>query len=78
VLDLNLRNTRVVGSSLDAPLQDIGIQDGKIVAIEPGLSAEGEEIDVEGRMVSPGLVETHVHLDKSRILDRSSPAPNRA
>lgn len=28
-------------------------------------------------MVSCGLIETHIHLDKSRILDRSTPAPNR-
>ena len=28
-------------------------------------------------MVSPGLVETHIHLDKSRILDRSEPSPDR-
>ncbi|MBT8004843.1 MAG: amidohydrolase family protein [Rhodospirillales bacterium] len=76
-LDLILRNARIVGSAPDAPLQDIGIQDGKITAIEPALSAEGEEIEVEGCMVSPGLVETHIHLDKSRILDRSSPSPNR-
>jgi cytosine/creatinine deaminase len=76
-LDLVLRNARVVGSPIDARVQDIGIQDGKIVAIETDLSADGEQIDVDGRMVSPGLIETHIHLDKSRILDRSTPAPNR-
>jgi cytosine deaminase len=40
------------------------------VAIEPGLAAEGETIDLAGRLVSPGFVETHIHLDKSCILDR--------
>jgi cytosine/adenosine deaminase-related metal-dependent hydrolase len=32
--------------------------------------AEGETIDLGGRLVSPGFVETHIHLDKSCILDR--------
>ncbi|MCH7476907.1 MAG: amidohydrolase family protein, partial [SAR324 cluster bacterium] len=30
-----------------------------------------------GRLVTPGLIESHIHLDKSRILDRCSPAPDR-
>ena len=51
-------------------LTDIGIAGGKIAAIEPGLAAEGETIDLGGRLVSPGFVETHIHLDKSCILDR--------
>jgi len=75
--DLILRNARIVGGLAEAPLQDIAIQDGAIAAIEPGLAAEGDEIDVEGRMVSPGLIESHIHLDKSRILDRCTPSPNR-
>ncbi|MGH6915205.1 MAG: amidohydrolase family protein, partial [Geminicoccales bacterium] len=41
-----------------------------IAAIEPDLAAEGEELDVGGRLVTPGFVETHIHLDKSGILDR--------
>jgi cytosine deaminase len=47
------------------------------VAIGPGLKGEGAEIDVGGCLVSPGLIESYIHLDKSRILDRSSPAPDR-
>ena len=33
-------------------------------------AAEAETIDVDGRLVAPGFVETHIHLDKSCILDR--------
>ena len=66
--DLILRNARIAGA--DAPLDDIGIQDGRIAAIEPGLEADGDELDSGGGLVSPGLIETHIHLDKSRILDR--------
>ena len=75
-LDLILRNARIVGMATETPT-DIGIKDGNIAAIDHGLAADGEEIDLGGRMVSPGLIETHIHLDKSRILDRCSPSPNR-
>ena len=36
-----------------------------------------ETVDCEGRWITPGLIETHIHLDKSRILDRCTPAPER-
>ena len=67
-MDLILRHARLV----DHPetLTDIGIDGGKIVAIQPGLSAEGETHDLGGRLVSPGFVESHIHLDKSCILER--------
>jgi cytosine/creatinine deaminase len=67
-MDLILRRARP--SNRSNGLFDIGIEGGRIVAIEPSLSAEGREIDVDGRLVSPGLIETHIHLDKSCILDR--------
>jgi cytosine deaminase len=67
-MDLILRNARL--PSGPGRLVDIGNQRGKIVAIETGLAAEGETLDVGGRLVSPGLVETHLHLDKACILDR--------
>ena len=40
------------------------------MAIEPRVSGEGVSVDAGGRFVSAGLVESHFHLDKSRILDR--------
>jgi cytosine/creatinine deaminase len=47
---------------------DILIRDGMIAAIGPGLSAEDVEIlDGAGRLVLPGLVEAHTHLDKSLL-----------
>ena len=68
MMDLILRNARPMGA--EQTLTDIGIAGGKIAAIEPRLAAEGEQIDLGGRLVSPGFVETHIHLDKSCILDR--------
>ena len=68
-MDLILRNSIVAGRD-DPTVVDIGIEDGRIVAIEPSLAAEGREIDLGGRLVSPGFIETHIHLDKSCILER--------
>src|ERR1700723_3379409 len=68
IMDLILRNARRVGA--EQRLTDIGIAAGRIAVIEPKLAAEGETIDLAGRLVSPGFVETHIHLDKSCILDR--------
>ena len=68
-MDLILRNALIAGEESKPPV-DIGIEGGRIAAIERGLAAEGEEIDVGGRLVSPGFIETHIHLDKSCLLDR--------
>ena len=67
-MDLVLKNARLAGK--DRRIADIGIENGKIVAIEPNLRAEAETINLGGRLVSAGFVETHIHLDKSCILDR--------
>jgi cytosine deaminase len=67
-MDLILRNARAYG--LADSLVDIGIASGRIVQIAPGLAADGPAIDLAGRLVAPGLVETHIHLDKTCIMDR--------
>lgn len=75
--DLILRNARIADGGAGGETADIGISDGKIAALGPGLAGDGDEIDLGGCLVSPGLIETHIHLDKSRILDRCSPSPDR-
>ena len=67
-LDLVLRRARIAGST--SGLMDIGIGGGRVVAIERELAADAPDQDLDGRLVIPGLVETHIHLDKSCILDR--------
>jgi len=49
-------------SRLDATL-DILVEDGRIAAVGPELSASGVTIlDASGRVVVPGLIDMHVHL----------------
>ena len=67
-LDLILRDARIAGD--EARVVDIGIRDGRIAAIESGLAGDAPERRLDGRLVVPGFVETHIHLDKSCILDR--------
>ncbi|MEZ5669648.1 MAG: amidohydrolase family protein [Alphaproteobacteria bacterium] len=67
-MDLILRNA-IKAEGPGRPV-DIGIADGRIAAIAPALAADGESLDLGGRLVVPGLVETHLHLDKSCIMDR--------
>src|SRR5262249_17304824 len=58
-------------------ITDIGIANGRIVAIERELSAEGQVYNAQGRLACPGLIESHIHLDKSRIIDRCAPQERR-
>jgi cytosine/creatinine deaminase len=67
-LEFVLRNARIVGRG--AATFDIGIAGGRIAEIGPKISADAPDEDIGGRLVMPGFVETHIHLDKSCILDR--------
>jgi cytosine/creatinine deaminase len=49
---------------------DIGVSDGRIAAIAPRLDSESSEIHVDGKLVLPGFVDTHIHLDKACLLGR--------
>ena len=76
-MDLIVRNARLSHRPVDE-LIDIGVENGRIVAIEHALGADAVAYDAGGRMVCAGLVETHIHLDKSRIIDRCAPEVGRA
>ncbi|HXP77715.1 MAG TPA: amidohydrolase family protein [Stellaceae bacterium] len=76
-MDLVLRNATLMGGGAEGP-QDVGVLGGKIVEIAPKIAARGrEELDLAGRLLTPGLVESHIHLDKSRIVDRCAPEAGR-
>jgi cytosine deaminase len=74
-MDLIIRNARLS----DRPsheLMDIGVIAGRIVAIGqelPGDHPDIEVYDADGRLACPGLIESHIHLDKSRIIGRCAP-----
>jgi cytosine deaminase len=75
-MDLIVRNVRLADRP-STELVDIGVTGGKIVAVAPGLAGANETYDGGGRLVCPGLIETHIHLDKSRIIDRCPPEAQR-
>ena len=71
-MDLVIRNARLADRPSGAPV-DIGVGKGRIVAIEPDLAVDAPIYDAGGRLACPGLIETHIHIDKSRIIDRCAP-----
>src|SRR3982074_2577505 len=60
---------RAVTPSSAIPV-DIGVSDGRIAAIAPRLDSEAPEINVDGKLVLAGFVDTHIHLDKACLLGR--------
>ena len=71
-MDLIVRNARLADQP-SGELIDIGVEQGRIVALEHALAGEAEVYDAKGCLACPGLIETHIHLDKSRIIDRCAP-----
>jgi cytosine deaminase len=68
-MDLIIRDARILrgGELVDV---DIAIKGQSIVAVARDLLADGPELEADGCLVVPGLIETHIHLDKTCILDR--------
>ncbi len=61
-MDLLIRNSRLRGR--DRPL-DVGVEDGRIVAVGEKVTGGAQrELDAAGRLLTPGFVNIHLHLDK--------------
>jgi cytosine deaminase len=75
-MDFVIRNARLPGSADDPPI-DIGIEAGRIVVIGRDVPVDIPGFDAAGNLACAGLVETHIHLDKSRIIDRCEPERGR-
>ena len=64
-----LRGGDVFDASGSAPAAgDVVIEDGRIVAVGPGLDGD-DEIDCRGRTVLPGFIDSHVHFMADGDLD---------
>jgi cytosine/creatinine deaminase len=68
VLDLLLTGARLAGSG---EVRDLGVRDGVLVSPEPEAR---EVIALGGALVTPPLVEPHIHLDA--VLTEGQPRPN--
>ena len=65
-MDLIIRNANLPDGRVG---MDIGIKDGKIVALEMALTAKAQkEIDASGYLVSPPFVDAHFHMDATLSL----------
>ena len=72
-MDLVFRQARIAD---DTPLMDVAIEGARICAIAPQLHGHGAtEIDAAGRVLMPGLVDAHLHLEKAFVSERH---PNRS
>jgi len=72
-MDLIVRHATIPGR--EGP-QDIGVRGDRIAAVAPHLAATAPvELDAAGGLVTPGLVETHIHLDA--VLTVGQPRHNR-
>ncbi len=62
------------GARVDAggPLVDLAIRDGIFSSVGPGGEPPPESgvVDLEGRVVLPGFIESHIHLDKAFLEER--------
>lgn len=63
MFDLTVRRGTVVTPE-GVEVIDIGVQDGRIAAISANLPAGIEDVDASGRMVLPGGVDSHAHVDQ--------------
>jgi N-acyl-D-aspartate/D-glutamate deacylase len=70
-IDLLLRGGTVVdGTGREAFPGDVAISEGKIVAVEPGITGRATRvIDASDRIVSPGFIDIHTHFDAQVIWD---------
>ncbi|MEZ5167836.1 MAG: amidohydrolase family protein [Acidimicrobiales bacterium] len=68
--DLVIRNGRIIdGSGGPATHGDIAVDGETIVAVGSSVGSGAREIDADGRVVTPGFVDTHTHYDAQATWD---------
>jgi dihydropyrimidinase len=63
LFELTVRGGTIVNAD-DTQRADIGVRDGKILAIAERLDPGIEDVSAEGLLVLPGGVDSHVHVDQ--------------
>jgi dihydropyrimidinase len=61
--DLVIRNG-TVATAADTTRCDVGVKDGLVVALGQGLAAGDRDIDASGRLVLPGAIDSHCHIEQ--------------
>ena len=61
--DLAIRNGTVATAG-DSSRCDVGIRNGKIVALASALGPASHEIDADGKLVLPGGIDSHCHIEQ--------------
>ena len=68
--DLVVKNGTVIdGSGSDRFRADVGVRDGRIVAVGDLDGSARRSIDADGHIVSPGFVDGHTHMDAQVFWD---------
>lgn len=56
----------IIATASDVSRADVGIKDGRIAAIADHIAGNERTIDATGRLVLPGGIDAHCHLDQPR------------
>ena len=82
MLDLLIRGASVVdGTGAPAATGDVGVRDGRIVAVSASDGGRIDEdahrtVDADGLVLSPGVIDVHTHYDVQALWDPAlTPSP---